>query len=319
MRIIIVGADGMIGTKLADRLLSLASLNGREISALALADISAPDVPDSPIDIWSVGADLRSEADRKKLLTFAPDLIFNLAAIVSGQAEANYELGMAVNVAATMDFLEDVRKLGTRPLVVGTSSIAVYGGALPEVVPDHFHLTPQSSYGTQKAIVEMLMNDHGRRGHFDARNVRLPTITVRPGKPNKAASSFVSGIIREPLNGQEAVLPVDSKTKVWIASPKCAVDTLLHAAALESGAVAMDATISGRGISVSVDEMLDALERLAGRETRALVREQHDAGIAAIVGSWPKALECKRAKELGFPIDESVDQIIAEYMQTIAS
>ncbi len=315
MRILIVGARGMIGQKLTDHLLSKGRCRGRDITALALADIAAPDQPDSAIESQCFAADMRVEADQQKLLEFCPDVIFNLAAVVSGQAEADYDLGMAVNVTATAEFLDAVRKTGARPIVVGTSSIAVYGGPLPDLVPDTFHLTPQSSYGTQKAMVELLMNDHNRREHFDARCVRLPTITVRPGKPNKAASSFVSGIIREPLNGQEALLPVDMDTKLWIASPRCAVDTLVHAAELEPGDLGKHATVSGRGLSVSAREMLAALERLAGHKTRKLVREQHDAKISAIVESWPKALACSRATQLGFPVDDAVEDIISTYIR----
>lgn len=313
MRVLIIGGAGMIGHRLALRLAAAGELGGRGVSALCLSDVVTPSALEASFDVDRFQADLRDPKDRARLLGYQPDVIFNLAAVVSGQAEADFELGMAVNLEASRAFLEDIRLSGLKPIVVGTSSIAVFGGALPDEVPDHFRLIPQSSYGTQKAMLELLMGDHSRRGHFDARTVRLPTITVRPGKPNQAASSFVSGIIREPLNGEESVLPVARDTKVWIASPDCAVDTLLHMASLAPGKLSPGATVSGRGVSVSVQEMLDALERLAGPEALAFVIDAHDPRIDAIVGSWPKALACTEATALGFPVDASIDAILQAY------
>ncbi len=318
MRILIIGAGGMIGGRLAQKLVDAGALGERPINAMCLTDVVRPVPLPANFNVETYASDLRNAKDREKMLAFSADVIFNLAAVVSGQAEANYELGMEVNVLATATFLNDIRLSGKKPIVVGTSSIAVYGGLLPDIVPDHFRLTPQSSYGTQKAIVELLMGDHARRGHFDARNVRLPTITVRPGKPNKAASSFVSGIIREPLNGQATVLPVPQDTEMWVASPDCAVKTLLHLATLPAGVLPPGVTVSGRGLTVSVSDMLAALERVGGKQAVKLVHEIHDRTISSIVGSWPKALDCREAAELGFPIDESVDTIIHAYSNEIA-
>ena len=284
MRVLIVGAEGMIGRRLASRMTLAGELGGRGVSALCLADVAMPSPLEAPFEVEGFQADLRNESDRAKLLAFAPDMIFNLTAVVSGQAEADFELGMDVNLLASVAFLDDVRLTGCEPSVVGTSSIAVFGGALPDMAPDHFRLTPQSSYGTQKAMLELLMGDLSRRGHFDARTVRLPTITVRPGKPNHAASSFVSGIIREPLNGEASLLPVARDMKVRIASPNCAVETLLHMATLAPGVLSAGTTVSGRGLSVSVQEILEALERLAGPEALALIKEEPDPRVDAIVG-----------------------------------
>ncbi|MEX3014751.1 D-erythronate dehydrogenase [Gymnodinialimonas hymeniacidonis] len=315
MRVLITGGGGMIGARLANRLARSGKIVGQPLTQLVLADLIEPPAPDAAFPITTIAADLGTGEGRETCLAGAPDLIFNLAAIVSGAAEADFDLGYRVNLEATAAFFNDIRHLRSNPKVVATSSVAAFGGDLPDIVPDSFCLTPQNSYGTQKAIGELLLADHTRRGHMDGRCVRLPTISVRPGRPNAAASSFISGIIREPLAGEEAALPVDGALKVWIASPDCAVETLLHAASLPGGALGPGAVVSGRGISVSVNEMLEALERAVGPEMRARVISKPDPVVAAIVGGWPKAFACTLATELGFPVDESIDEIIAAHMR----
>ncbi len=318
MRVLITGGGGMIGARLAARIARDGAVAGNAVERMVLADLAEPTSPQADFPVVAIAADLTHAEGRAAILAEPPDLIFNLAAVVSGAAEADFDLGYAVNLGATAAFLNDIRALGTSPVVVSTSSVAAFGGDLPDIVPDTHCLTPQNSYGTQKAMGELLQADHTRRGHLDGRCVRLPTISVRPGRPNAAASSFISGIIREPLAGQEAPLPVDPALKVWIASPDCAVETLLHAAGLPKGALGPGAVVSGRGLSVSVAEMLDALERAAGPEARALVRADPDPVVADIVGSWPKAFACTLAEDLGFPIDDSIDAIIAAHMRDTA-
>ncbi|MGI3186009.1 D-erythronate dehydrogenase [Nioella aestuarii] len=311
MNVLIIGGGGMIGARLARKLVEIGALNDVPITQLTLADIAAPAAPKAPFPVTTLSADITSAGDRAKLLAGRPDVIFQLAAIVSGAAEADFDLGYRVNLGGVQALLEDIRVAGTCPVVVSTSSVAVFGGTLPDLVPDTHHLTPQSSYGTQKAMAELLLADHSRKGHLDGRTVRLPTITVRPGKPNAAASSFVSGIIREPLAGQRATLPVPRDTGLWIASPDCAVDTLIHASGLPRGAIGPGCAVNGRGLTVTAGQMLQALERAAGPKIAALVDETPDLAIAAIVTSWPRAFTCDTARALGFPVDDDIDAIIA--------
>lgn len=313
MHILIIGAGGMIGARLAQRLAADGQLNGQAISRLTLADIAAPKACAAPFPVATCAADMTTPAGRARLLQDRPQVIFQLAAVVSGAAEADFDLGYRVNLGGVQALLEDISQQGHRPVVVSTSSVAVFGGVLPDIVPDHHHLTPQSSYGTQKAMAELLLADHSRRGHLDGRTVRLPTIAVRPGKPNAAASSFVSGIIREPLAGQRTTLPVPRDTGLWIASPDCAITTLIHAASLPTRALGPGCAVNGRGITVTAGEMLDALERVAGPDVAALVDEVPDPAIAAIVSSWPRAFACDAARRLGFPVDDGIDAIIAAH------
>jgi nucleoside-diphosphate-sugar epimerase len=247
-----------------------------------------------------------------------PDLIFHLAAIVSGEAEADFEKGYRVNLDGTRELFEAVRQVGDgyRPRLVFTSSIAVFGAPFPpDGIPDEFHLTPLTSYGTQKAIGELLLADYSRRGFFDGIGIRLPTICVRPGKPNKAASGFFSGIIREPLNGQEAILPVEETVRHWHASPRAAIGFLIHAAALDTSGLGARRSLTMPGLCVTVGEQIAALRRVAGDRVAGLIRREPDETIMGIVRGWAEGFVPTRAEALGFKAERSFDEIIRVYVE----
>lgn len=244
--------------------------------------------------------------------------LFHLAAVVSGTAEADFELGLRINLDATRLLLDRARSLATRPRLVFTSSVAVYGGSLPHPVPASMELNPHTSYGTQKAMAELLINDYSRRGFVDGRSLRLPTISVRPGAANAAASSFASGIIREPLNGQTAICPVGADARMWLLSPRTAVACLLHAHALPPEAYGGHRAISLPGISATVGEMVAALEEIAGPEVAARIRWERDPRIERMVAGWPGAIDTSRALALGFPADRSFSDLIREYIAETA-
>lgn len=317
MRILITGGAGFVGQRLARRLLDRGNLvdgggGTRDIERIVLFDrVAAATIEDPRLETCVGDVADRPTLDR---LIAEVDGIFHLAAVVSGEAEADFDLGMRVNLTATRHLLEACRASPRPARLVFSSSVAVFGGRLPPVVPDGAAPTPQTSYGTQKAIGELLVNDYGRRGFVDGRSVRLPTVVVRPGKPNRAASSFASGIIREPLNGMEAVCPVDPSTVLWLSAPDIVVDNLIHAYELPPGAWGETRTVTLTGLSVSVRDMVAALERVAGAETAARIRWEIDPTIAAIVRTWPGAFDTERARQLGFAINPSFDDIIRIYM-----
>src|SRR6185437_15698102 len=262
MHILLTGAAGMIGRKLTARLIANKELNGKRIERLTLLDVSAPDRPESfSAHVTTLAADLADPATARAAVAGRPDVIFHLAAVVSGEAELDFEKGMHVNFDGSRALLEAVRAVGDdyRPRFVFTSSIAVFGAPFPESIPDDFALTPLTSYGAQKAMIELMLADYTRRGFVDGVGIRLPTICVRPGKPNQAASGFFSSIIREPLNGQEAVLPVPDDVRHWHASPRAAVGFLLHAAAIDGGALGDLRCLTMPGVSVTVAEQIAAL------------------------------------------------------------
>jgi nucleoside-diphosphate-sugar epimerase len=246
-----------------------------------------------------------------------PDLIFHLAAIVSGEAEADFEKGYRINLDGTRQLFEAIRKVGGgyRPRVVFTSSIAVFGAPFPEAIGDEFVSAPLTSYGTQKAICELLLSDYTRRGFFDGIGIRLPTICVRPGKPNKAASGFFSGIIREPLSGQEALLPVAEDVRHWHASPRAAVGFLLHAATLSGEKLGARRNLSMPGLSVTVAEQIGALRKVAGDAAARLIRREPDPAIMRMVAGWPRNFDARRARELGFAAESSFEQIIRIHIE----
>lgn len=322
MHILVTGAAGMIGAKLTARLAADGALAGRGIDRVTLADVVAPAAPpNAPFAVETLAADIGDPATAPPLVAGRPDVIFHLAAIVSGEAEADFDKGYRINLDGTRALLEAIRAQGEksgegyRPRVVFASSIAVFGAPLPEPVPDEFHLTPLTSYGTQKAIGELLLSDYTRRGILDGVGLRLPTICVRPGKPNKAASGFFSGIIREPLAGEEAVLPVSEDVRHWHASPRSAVGFLMHAAALDGEAIGPRRNLSMPGVAATVGEQIAALRRVAGDTVAARIRRAPDPLIARIVAGWPRAFDPRRALALGFRAEGSFDEIIRVHIE----
>jgi nucleoside-diphosphate-sugar epimerase len=318
MHILITGAAGMIGHKLVARLVEADALNGCPIERLTLIDVVAPEKPQKfSGSVISAAADISEPATAPALVAARPDVIFHLAAVVSGEAELDFDKGTRVNLDGTRALLEAIRMVGDgyRPRLVFTSSIAVFGAPFPETIGDDFHLTPLTSYGTQKAIVELLLADYTRRGFVDGIGVRLPTISVRPGRPNKAASGFFSSIIREPLNGEEAVLPVDETVVHWHASPRAAVGFLLHAAQLESKKLGPRINLTMPGVCCSVAEQIAALRRVAGEKVAARIRRAPDPLIARIVAAWPRRFDPVRALALGFRAEASFDEIIRLHIE----
>ena len=256
-----------------------------------------------------------SDAQTVARITRGVDLVWHLAAVVSAEAEADFDLGMQVNLKGLLNLLEALRALGTRPRLVNASGFAVFGGDLPDVVTDQTAPTPKSSYGMQKAVGELLVADYARKGFVDGRTLRLPTIVVRPGKPNKAASTFVSSIIREPLMGQHAVCPVREDTLVYISSPRRALEAMMHAMHLSDERVGPERTIPLPGLTVSVGEMVSVLERVAGPEATKLIRWEPNVEIQRIVASWPKRVEATRAKALGFGSDDNFEAIVRAHIE----
>jgi nucleoside-diphosphate-sugar epimerase len=318
MHVLILGAAGMIGRKLTGRLVKDGGLNGERIDRLTLIDIVAPAKPEGfSGEADAYAADLPAPGAAEKAIAERPDVIFHLAAIVSGEAETDFEKGYRVNLDGTRLLLEAVRKAGDgyHPRIVFTSSIAVYGAPFPHSIPDDFHLTPLTSYGAQKAIGELLLADYTRKGFLDGVGIRLPTICVRPGKPNKAASGFFSSIIREPLAGQEALLPVDDSVVHTHASPRAAVGFLIHAAGLAKEQIGPRNTLAMPGVSCSVAEQIAALRRVAGDKVAARIRREPDPLVAEIVGGWSQRIDAKRARALGFRSENSFDEIIRIHVE----
>lgn len=315
MRVLMTGAAGMVGRKLAERLVAEKQVAGRAIDALDLHDVAPfePPVSDA-IAITAHVGDLAEPDAAAALVAPDPDIVFHLAGIVSGEAEANFELGYRVNLDGTRHLFEAIRAAGNAPRVVFTSSIAVFGAPFPDVIPDEFHPTPLTSYGTQKLMAEALLADYTRRGFFDGVGIRLPTICVRPGKPNKAASGFFSGIIREPLAGKEAILPVPRSVVHTHASPRAAVGFLMHAAGLDGAAIGPRRNLTMPGVAVTVGEQIEALERVAGADAVKLIREEPDATIWAIVQNWPTRFDARRARDLGFKAEDSFEEIVRAHI-----
>jgi nucleoside-diphosphate-sugar epimerase len=317
MHILITGAAGMIGRKLAERMVKDGSLNGKPIDHLTLTDVVAPDKPAAfagKIDV--VTGDLAAAGAADRLVAGRPEAIFHLAGVVSGEAETNFEKGYHVNLDGSRALLEAIRTAGYKPKVVFTSSIAVYGAPFPPAgIPDEFHLTPLTSYGTQKAISELLLADYSRRGILDGIGIRLPTICVRPGKPNKAASGFFSGIIREPLAGLEAVLPVADSVRHTHASPRSAVGFLIHAAGLSREQLGPRINLAMPGVCCTVAEQIDALKRIAGPKVAARIRREPDELIMRIVAGWSERVLANRAAALGFRAEASFEDIIRAHIE----
>jgi nucleoside-diphosphate-sugar epimerase len=318
VHILITGAAGMIGRKLTERLAREGALNGQPIEKLALLDVVAPAAPATfKGRVESVAADLTAPGEALKAVADRPQAIFHLAGVVSGEAELDFDKGYHVNLDGMRALLEAIRTIGDgyRPRLVYTSSIAVFGAPFPPSIPDDFHLTPLTSYGAQKAIGEALLSDYTRRGFCEGVGIRLPSVVVRPGKPNKAASGFFSGIIREPLAGLEAALPVDESVVHTHASPRSAVGFLLHAASLKHDALGPRVNLSMPGVCCTVAEQIAALRRIAGERVAARIRRAHDPLVARIVAGWPQRIEASRARELGFKAESSFDEIVRIHIE----
>lgn len=318
MHALIIGAAGMIGRKLAGQLARNGALAGKQVERLSLADIVRPEAPaqfGGTADC--LASDLSAAGAAEELIASRPDVIFHLAAVVSGEAEADFEKGYRINLDGTRALFEAIRLAGEDycPRVVFTSSGAVFGAPFPKRIGDDFFLTPLTSYGTQKAICELLLADYSRRGFFDGVGIRLPTICIRPGKPNMAASGFFSNILREPLKGQPAVLPVPEEVRHWFASPRAAVGFLIHAAEMDTGVLGNRRNLSMPGLSATVGEEIEALKRYAGEKAAALIRREPDPLIMRIVAGWPQDFDTARATELGFRADASLDQIIQAHVE----
>src|SRR5512141_2463143 len=318
MHILITGAAGMIGRKLTERLVIDRALGDQPIEKLTLIDIVAPARPAGFSDhVKTRAADLAAPGVAEKAIAERPETIFHLAGVVSGEAETNFDKGYRVNLDGTRALLEAIRAAGAgyKPKVIFTSSIAVFGAPFPHAIPDDFHLTPLTSYGTQKAICELLLADYNRRGFLDGVGIRLPTICVRPGKPNKAASGFFSSIIREPLAGQEAVLPVADTVRHTHASPRAAVGFLVHAAGLTREQLGPRINLSMPGVCCTVAEQIEALARIAGPKVAARIRRAPDELVARIVSGWSERFDAQRAAALGFRAEASFDDIIRAHIE----
>jgi nucleoside-diphosphate-sugar epimerase len=319
MRVVITGGAGFLGRRLARALLArggLTGADGREhpVDRVVLVDLVAAD-PEGDRRVEVLSGDVADEALLRRAFTAETAAVFHLAAVVSAQAEADYDLGMRVNLDATRRVVDACRALPRPPRLVFTSSVAVYGGALPDPVTDDTPLRPQSSYGAQKAMGELLVSDASRRGYVDGRIVRLPTVSVRPGRPNRAASSFASGIVREPLQGEEAVCPVAPATRLWLISPRRAVENLVVAHELASDALGPVRAVNLPGLSVSVGEMVAAVEAEGGAEAVARIRWERDPLVERIVGGWPARWDFSRAARLGFQGDPDFASVVRAFVE----
>jgi D-erythronate 2-dehydrogenase len=318
LHILVLGAAGMVGRKLSERLLRDGRLGSRDITRLTLHDVVAPAKPDKagfPVDVMA--GDFAVPGAAEKLIVGRPDVIFHLAAIVSGEAELDFDKGYRINLDGTRMLLDAIRLIsGYKPRVVFTSSIAVYGAPFPEAIGDEFFHTPLLSYGTQKAIGELLLSDYSRRGFLEGIGIRLPTICIRPGLPNKAASGFFSNILREPLAGNEAILPVSEDVRHWHATPRSAVGFLLRAGTMDLAAVGPRRNLTMPGLSATVGEQIAALKRVAGEKVAGRIRREPDPFIMSIVEGWPRNFEAKRARQLGFTTEEKTfDDIIRIHVE----
>jgi D-erythronate 2-dehydrogenase len=320
MKIAIIGAAGMVGRKLTQRLVSEGTLRSQPISSLLLADVVAADRPEG-FDGETViqTGDLSARPEIDQLVAARPGVIFHLAAIVSGEAEQDFDKGYRINMDGMRHLLEAIRAAdaaeGYLPRLVFTSSIAVFGAPFPETIPEEYFHTPLTSYGTQKEISELLLADYSRKGFVDGIGIRLPTICVRPGTPNKAASGFFSNIIREPLVGKEAILPVPDAVRHWHASPRSAVGFLIRAANLDTAELGPRRNLTMPGVSATVGEQIEALRKVAGDKAVSLIRREPDETIMRIVAGWPTKFDATRAQALGFEADKSFEDIIRVHIE----
>jgi nucleoside-diphosphate-sugar epimerase len=319
LHILVLGAAGMVGRKLTGRLLRDGHLGKADITRMTLHDVVAPAKPEKAgFPVETLASDFAVSGVAENLIASRPDVIFHLAAIVSGEAELDFDKGYRINLDGTRMLFDAIRLAGGgyKPRLVFTSSIAVFGAPFPEAIGDEFFHTPLLSYGTQKAIDELLLADYSRRGFMDGVGIRLPTICIRPGLPNKAASGFFSNILREPLAGKEAVLPVSENVRHWHATPRSAVGFLLHAATIDSAAVGPRRNLTMPGLSATVGEQIAALKRVAGDKVAGRIKREPDPFIMSIVDGWPRNFEPKRGLQLGFTTAEkSFDDIIRIHIE----
>jgi nucleoside-diphosphate-sugar epimerase len=319
LHILVLGAAGMVGRKLCDRLLADGRLGKNDITRMTLQDVVAPaERPNPGFPVDTVAGDFAVAGFAEKLVADRPDVIFHLAAIVSGEAELDFDKGYRINLDGTRMLLDAIRLAGGgyKPRLVFTSSIAVFGAPFPDAIGDEFFHTPLLSYGTQKAIDELLLADYSRRGFLDGIGIRLPTVCIRPGLPNKAASGFFSNILREPLAGKEVVLPVSEDVMHWHATPRSAVGFLLHAATIDSTVVGSRRNLTMPGLAATVGEQIAALTRVAGDKVAARIKREPDPFIMGIVAGWPRNFDPKRALELGFTTAEKTfDDIIRIHIE----
>ncbi|WP_420100468.1 D-erythronate dehydrogenase [Bosea sp. (in: a-proteobacteria)] len=317
MHILVLGGAGMVGRKFIERLAREGGLGGQAVTRVTAQDVVAAAPPAAaPFDFEAVVSDLSQPGEPEKLIAARPEVIVHLAAIVSGEAEADFDKGYRINLDGTRALFEAIRLAeGYRPRLVFTSSVAVFGAPFDDKIEDEFFTTPLTSYGTQKAIGELLLSDYSRRGFFDGIAIRLPTICVRPGKPNKAASGFFSNIIREPLNGEEAVLPVSDQVRHWHASPRSAVGFLFHAATMNLSAVGPRRALTMPGYSCTVAEQIETLRKVAGDTVVKRIRREPDPVIDKIVEGWPRNFDPQRALALGFRAENDFEEIIRVHIE----
>ena len=320
MKILVTGAGGMIGRKLVERLVRDKTLGGKAITGLTLVDVVDSPIPEgSPADSKAIVTDFSERGVATTLISDRPDVIFHLAAIVSGDAEANFEKGYKINFNGSWALFEAVRleseKSPYKPRFVFASTLAVFGPPFPDPIPDDFALTPTTSYGTQKAMTELMLADYSRKGFLDGVGVRLPTICIRPGKPNKAASSFFSGILREPLAGQEAPLPVGDEVRHWFASPRAAVGFFINAATIDTSSLGVRRSMTMPGVSATVGEQIEALRKAAGDKAVALIKRVDDPFVSKIVLGWAGRYTPTLASKMGFKAEQNFDEIIKVYQE----
>ena len=315
MNILILGGGGVVGQKLARALAKRGELRGQPITGMTLADINDPAPVAASFPVTCTTCNIADAASVAGTVTAGVDVIYLLAAIVSAHAEEDFDAGMQINLMGTLNVLEAARGLGTRPVVVFTSSVAVYGGEVPDPIIDHTFLNPQTSYGTQKAIGELLVNDYSRKGYIDGRGFRLPTISVRPGKPNRAASSFMSSILREPLNGQEAICPVEDDFPHYYLSPRKCVENLIKGAEIPEDALGQNRCMMMPGKMWTIREVIDAMTAVAGPEPAKLIRWEAQPDIQRIVKGWRFDLRPEKSVKLGLEADASFEDNIRYYLE----
>lgn len=315
MRVLITGGGGFLGVKLARALAAKGEIRGTPITHLTQADLIAPAPVEADFPVEGVAVDIGDAEAVRAAFAAPPDCVFHLAAVVSGQAEAEFDIGLRVNLWGTMNILEAARAAGNRPIIVYTSSVAVYGGEIPEMIEDWTILNPQTSYGAQKAAGELMVTDYSRKGFIDGRGLRLPTVTVRPGTPNAAASSFMSSIFREPLQGEAANCPVDEEYPIWNSAPRTVVKNLVHAAEVPEEDWGENRCLAIPGQTNTVREMVDAMTRVAGSNAAGLITWKPDPFVQSITDGWRAHLNPAKALRLGFHQDRSFEDNIRWFLE----